>query len=452
MGGVDARPHRLRRRLILRFLAASLAIILLGPGCTPAPWYPEYFYPGTNDLVNLVSDLSFSADWKLDPTLRLLGETAALYLTFEEAADAGVAPPAVAAPQVVSTEVYRLELRSLIPGGDFTAAAAGAVSLGDVSAGWRYYPAAGLGGAGVHEILDAAHPYAITGKTLHFQTTTNTARLDFDLRDPVHGVTDGFLEDGSYLVRFTYRADDRPVILEFRDDISPVDNDTWLFYGSPDGRAPSVVTNVVVFPPESVQSEYTEIRPRGGPDYYLSFGSLVESASDIQNAYIDNVRLVRTDLLPRVELRLTYRLSLPIVGGDGSSEYALESGKYKFSVWVHDDPTVGTSPDRYRSSGIIVTVTAGDLGESAGSAVGTQTFMTVVTRGTDGWPGADAEGWARVSVETMGVQLARTVDPLAAVMVVTICPTDTTTAGGSLYDAGSILVSGPVLEFVSAGE
>ena len=420
-------------------------------GCTPAPWYPEYVYYDTTEPVNLVGDLTFAADWGLDPTLRLLGDSAALYVAFEDGTDAGVAPPVVAAPRVVSPEVYRLEIKSLIPGGDFTTATVENVPLGDVSAGWRYHPSAGLGGTGLHEILDATDPLAINGKTMHFQTTTNRSRLDYPLRDPVSGATDGFLEDASYLVRFSYRANDRPVILEFRDETSPVDNNTWLVFGGPGGAAPSVVTNIIEFPPTSILYQYTEIRPRGAADYYLSFGSLVESASDVQDAYIDDFRLVRTDLLPRAELRLTYGLSLPIEGGNGISTYSLESGSYRFSVWVHDDPTVGTAPNRYRSNALILTVTAGDLGESAGSAVGTNTFIAVVARGDTGWTD-DPTGWARVSVQTTSMQLAPTVDPLAAVMVVTISPTDFYQEGGSRYDAGSILVSGPTLEFLTAAE
>jgi hypothetical protein len=422
-------------------------------GCAPAKWFPEFFYSGTDVLVNLVADKTLAADWQPDPTLRALGNPASMYLAWEAAADASVAAPALPASVVADSSVYRLEVKSVITGGDFTALTPGPVTpLGAAAAGWRFHPAASVGGAGTHEIVAPAAPNAINGNTLHFQTPDGLSRLDFPLRDPVSGAVDGFAENASYLVRFSYRSDDKPVIFEFRDDRGPIY--TWYFHSGAgnSGNGPGDLTNLSEFPPTSILDTYYEIRPTGGADYFLTFGSRDPTRSDVQNAYVDNFRMVRTDVFPRVELRLTDQLALPVQGSGGTLAYSLESGKYRFSVWVHDDPTAGVAAGRYASRAVVLTITGGDLGGSTSSVAGTSTTTAVITRDpTTGWPGADAtSGWALLSVETGSIQVAAPADPLSPVMVLTIAPTDWSSDAGKRYDAGSLLVAAPSLEFLSA--
>jgi hypothetical protein len=263
---------------------------------------------------------------------------------------------------------------------------------------------------------------------------------------------DGFVENASYLVRFNYRSDDKPVIFEFRDDRGPIY--TWYFHSGAanSGNGPGDLSNLSEFPPASIIDTYYEIRPTGAADYFLTFGSRDRTRSDVQNAYVDNFRMVRTDVFPRVELRLADQLTFPVEGSGGALTYSLQSGKYRFSVWVHDDPTAGVSPDRYASRAVVLTITGGDLGGSTSSVAGTSTTTAVITRDpTTGWPGADATtGWAQLFVETGSIQVAQPADPLSPVMVVTIAPTDWSSDAGKRYDAGSLLVSAPSLEFLSA--
>jgi hypothetical protein len=77
--------------------------------------------------------------------------------------------------------------------------------------------------------------------------------------------------------------------------------------------------------------------------------------------------------------------------------------------------------------------------------------MAVVSKTAGAWPGQDTTtGWARISVETGSMQLVSPADPSAAVMLVTIAPTDWYSDAGKRFDAGSLLICSPVLEFLSA--
>jgi hypothetical protein len=446
-------PERARTaRLALAAAPLAAALGLLG-ACARGPVFPEYFYPGSAELVNLVSDRSFSADWTVGPSAAELGAATSLYVTFQDAsadaAAAGISAPALAAPLLASGEIYRLEIGSLASGGDFSGVAAGAVGLGTPTAGWVYSPSPDPGA--VHEILAGTEANAIDGNTLHFKTAAPASRMDYALRS---NLADGFLEGATYLARFRYRAaDGTKLVFEFRDAAYTVNDLTWIVYGGVGGAGPSHLDSIVEFPPASVASSYGVFGPDEDPAhaFFLSFGSMNAEAQFPQDAYIDDFRVLRADGPPRAELRLGYELTLPVVD-DAASFYTAKAGSYRFGIYVHDDPTAAAHPDRYLCRAFTVTIAGGNVDGDGAPIDRTVTSRTIRTRGDLGWGDAYTPGWVLVTLETDSLPLASTAAPDAAVILVTITPTDYTSEAGMLFDAGSILVSSPTLEFTSAIE
>jgi hypothetical protein len=406
---VSATPHPAKHALVLG--------VLLVAACTQGPWFPEYVNTdGT--LVNLVADRSFGSDWSLDPALGALGPASALYLGFESASELAIDPP------VAGAEVYRLESKSLLPGGDFEGEVVGPQASGDLVNGWSLWTPAGDAGS-LHAVVDSSNANAINGKTRYYKTYSAEARLDFALTDDAWGAADGFLLGASYLARFSFRAAAGQVIFEFRTDDLAVR--TWPFSADGSGSFPT-----------SGITDYASLARMSNAHHYLSFGT-IGGEGVVQEAYIDDLRLVRTDILPRVQMALGHVLTLPMYT-DPTESYTLSSGDYRFSIWVRDDPTAGAA-SRYRATGIVLEISPPQGGSTA---------IKAYTRG-DGWSGDESvEGWTRLSVDAASLNLAAAGDPGDVVLVLRVTPMDYVSGGGLQADAGSILISSPTLEFLSA--
>ena len=135
------------------------------------------------------------------------------------------------------------------------------------------------------------------------------------------------------------------------------------------------------------------------------------------NQYIDNIRLMRTDL----ELRL--RLTLPITG---TTDQDLIPGNYRFSIWVKRDPNLGNN--RFAANEV-----------SLFARTATQFFQTVRS---------DATGWANWTSLSLDIPVA-VLDAANPALELAIASTDRITANSSA--AGSVLISAPSLQLCPSG-
>ncbi|MGA2977031.1 MAG: hypothetical protein ABSF77_17120 [Spirochaetia bacterium] len=389
----------------MRRSAAWLCVFaaLLLAGCAPAT-DPFASYRG----VNLIAGISLSK-WAADQ--------GAAYMTFE--------PVSAAAPSGGSTDVYRLEIRDLVPDGDFEQSAVG---LG--ANGWTAINGGGL--PDTLEVIDGAAAHAISGHTMHFSTNQVADLISFDLRGATWGARDGFLANATYNLLFEYRTD-APLVFEYHTRTSLPDSQicTWRVGGGASGATSDPSFDNLNEFPGALYAGQSEIAVDGESNALCAFGSIDPTLGQPQEAYIDNFRVVRTDIPCRARLLLHRQ---------GDTSQPLLAGQYTFSVYVRSDPDVGTIPDRFASSSV-------SLGMLRRTPVSTD---TVVTSGwqqafQNGQDGLDFSSWTKLSIPLE----AEETDPgnSATTLELSVGPTDDT-HGAEGKDCGSILISSPSLELV----
>lgn len=368
-------------------------------GCAPAT-DPFAAYRG----VNLIASISLSK-WAADQ--------GAAYMTFE--------PVSAAAPSGGSTEVYRLEIGNLVPDGDFEQSAEGPSANG-----WT------ATGGDTLEVIDGAAAHAISGHTMHFITYDPDDLISFNLRDATWGARDGFLANAAYNLLFEYRTD-KSLVFEYHTQTSLPDSQihSWQVGGGASGATtnPSF-DNLNEFPGTS-NPGLSEIAVDGESTALCAFGSIDPTLGQPQEAYIDNFRVVRTDIPCRVRLLLRRQ---------GDTSQPLLAGQYTFSVYVRSDPDVGTTPNRFASSSV-------SLGILRRTPVSTDTVVTSGWQQTfqNGQNGLDFSSWTKLSITLEGDET----DPgnSATTLELSIGSTDDT-RGSAGKDCGSILMSSPSLELV----
>ena len=388
--------------------------------CKQIDLFPEY--RGTN----LLDDISFTS-WVPDQTTP--------YMNYEQVSGTGYEPP-IDHP---SAEVYRLEIKNLIPNGDFEASTVLAAPAATAApAGWTLVN--GGGNPDTLEVIDSGNlginggvaGGLIDNKTVHFAMDNAADRVDFDLRDAANGTVDGFLKNASYLARFNYRTDGA-LIFEFNDTV--ISLDWWKFFGGENGGKTNIkLANLLEFPPGELKGSFPETTVGDAADYYSTFGSLVTANSGPQKGYIDNVRLIRTDLMYKLRITLSYM--------DDTTE-PLISGYYRFSVYVKSDPDAGSN-NRFASDRVCIGITGG--GVSSGGTGFDESSFSSYAQYYDGQDGEDFSNWSEISVD-LALQVPNS---SSRVMELSICPTDDS-QGTLAMNAGSILISSPRLEMFPDG-
>ncbi len=390
-------------KLLLSGSAGLIVFVLLLSTCKQSDLFPEY--RGTN----LISGIAL-AKWAADQ--------GTVYMNYEQVSGTGYEPPT----GHDSADVYRLEIKNLVPNGDFENS-----TVGSAPSGWVLYPG---GGADTLKIVDSGSG-EIYDKTMHLKIKT-LDRVDFNVRDTVNGAIDGFSENNSYLVRFNYRTAGA-LVFELNDTATSLG---WLkfFGGENGGKINITIANLLEYPPAELKGLFPDETVGSASAYYFSFGSVDSGNSSPQEGYIDNFRLIRTDLKYRLRLLLSY--------ADDASE-PLISGSYRFSVYVKRDPSAGTD-NRFTSNRIDLGITGGGV-SSNGTGFDESSFSSY-KQFYDGEDGQDWSDWSQVYVD-LTLQIPNS---SSRAMEVSICPTDD--SQGSLYlDAGSILVSVPGLELFPDG-
>ncbi len=365
-------------------------------------------YRNTNLLSDSAKSFS-SSDWTPDQDTT--------YMNYEEVSGTGYEPP----DGFGNATVYRLEIKNLIPNGDFEASTAGSAPNGWIAVN-------GGGGTDTLQVVNSGDGQ-ISGKTMYFKTNNSADRMDFNIRDTTTGATDGFLTNASYLVRYDYRTDGQ-LYFEYND--TSISKYSWTFYGGPNGERPSSITNLIEFPPASIYEDFPDITVGSATTYNFTFGSLDTTKSGPQEGYIDNFRLVRTDI--------TYKLRLTLATED--TLQPLISGWYRFSIYVKRDPSAGSN-NRFQCDRITLGISGGGISESGGEITFDESTYSNYAVYYDGQDDENWSNWSLLSVDCF-VQIPENIPETEATLQLSITPTDDT-HGALNMDVGSILISSPSL-------
>ena len=399
------KPENLKKtKLYLLGIAVLFFSALSLSTCKQTDLFSEY--RGTN----LLDGISFTT-WVPDQT--------GPYMNYEQVSGTGYEPPS----DLPGEEVYRLEIKNLIPNGDFEATTAGAAPLG-----WTAYNG---GGTVTLDVIDSGSGQ-IYGKTMHFAMDNAASRVYLNLRDVSYGSADGFKADASYLIHFDYKTKNS-IIFEYNTGTVDQYTTRWKGGGGINGSLsnPSI-TNTINFPASEIEGAFPDITANMDNQYY-SFGSLEQG--QVQEGYVDNFRLIRTDLSYKLRLHLNY--------ADDTVE-PLISGYYRFSIYVKEDPSVGTIYNRFASDRVCIGITGGGV-SSDGTGFDESSFSNY-TQYYNGQDGQDWSAWTKISVD-LALQIPNS---SSRAMELSICPTDD--SKGSLnMDVGSILISSPSLEMFPDG-
>jgi hypothetical protein len=362
---------------ILISLAAMVTIMLFLWTCKNENPFSEY------DGTNLISETLLS-QWLVDDDF---------YMDFTDAS--GTCSPPSEFPQ---NPVYRLEIINLVPNGDFET---GAVTPWTTSGGTL----------SIHN-----GSYVIAGSnTMYFNAGDADNKIYVDIGTQA---ADSFVQGANYLIRYQYRTGNN-IVFEFNRDITTeyADTKTWQIWGGVNGASSNPLwSNIVDFPSSELEGSYPDIKAGSSSSYFYYFGSVTLSAQS-QSGYIDNIRLMRTDITQRVRLYL----------GIHDTSLTIVPGSYRFSVYVQTDPAAGTD-NRFEASSVTLGIESDYL----------KFDYEAFTDGTDG----DWSGWTKLNFDFY-------LDPVYndTIIELFICPCDET-QGDLSFDIGSILISSPALELL----
>lgn len=378
-------------------LAGAAVFFLALAGCPQGPG-PYENYVGVNLVEDqLVFGFPVLARWTPD--------AAATYMNF--AFYSAVDVPAGAPP---GAESWRLEIKNLVPNGDFEATVPPAAP-----AGW-----ATVGGALLETV--SVTPESLDGVTMHLSCADGTEAVDLDIRA---AAADGFPQNNTYLARFDYRANKNRVVFEYNNDPNlpvPEGSYTW----TADGDVGPTFVGRYEFPPSQIVPTVTVGLPAPDEHHYF-FNSLLSTAAHKIEVYVDNFRVIRTNQ--------TYFVRMPVA--DGEPPLPLIAGTYRFSIWVKQDPMA--APNRFPSSAVQVS-----LKRTYQTIAGEISTMTAIKVFHDGVDVDLSDGqWHKVWVDLSGHEWQTAGATVS--MEVGISPTDETLGAGSL-DCGSILIAAPGLE------
>jgi hypothetical protein len=385
-------------------LAGAAGFLLMLAGCPQGPG-PYEDYVG----VNLIED---QAVFGFGVPGRWTTDAAPVYMDFS--LEALEAPPA-GAP--VGAAVYRLEIKNLMPNGDFEATVPPAVP-----AGWG-----SVGGAVLDSLEDPTAGY-IDGVTMHLACADGTEAIDFDIRA---AAADGFLQDNTYLAQFDYRTNKNRVVFEYN-NLPNLPLPEGFYTWSANGDVGNTFDGRYEFPPVDIVPTVTVGSPIPDEHHYY-FNSLLTSVAHRIEVYVDNFRVIRTNQ--------SYFVRMPIADLE-TTPPELVAGTYRFSIWLKRDPYVTPDPlylNRFPSSAVELW-----LRRTYQTIAGETSTLTAQKAFRDGDDIDLSDGqWHKVHVDLPGHEWQT--EGATVSMEVGISPTDETLGAGSM-DSGSILIAAPSLE------
>ncbi len=359
----------MHRRSALAFFCVLIVLALAS--CVPAADFGVFIG------VNLI-DSSHAADFTL-----WTADQGSIYMNVEAVAGQSYTD---------GSQAYRLEIKNLLPNGDFDAS-----TVGSADPSWITSVITGSS-----SVVNGA----IKGNTLSF-SLPNAELLSYDLKT---GLQDGFVAGGTYLVSFDYKLDPETLLpLSYNNGSS--DYQTWS------------VTSGTAFPKPG--EEEADFFAHQSIDYF-SINTI--STGVALTGYLDNVRVARIDNTDGITCEIPFSLQ-------GRPD--LIPGTYRFSVYVKADPAAGAA-NRFPAAGVSISVDG--FPES-----GVTSVEPAVAHPTDS--GADWSSWTKVSGDFTETWIPNHSAPGTPILRLTIAATDMS-GGSRTRDVGSLLIARPMLELV----
>jgi len=374
---------------ILLIIAASAAFY----ACSQVPDLSEY--QGINYIAN--HDFT-SPEWSFDDTV----EGAYHYMGFNTDSAGAAAPPAVAVftglpNDADSGDISRLEIFNLVPDGGFETGTAGWDNNGTTTN--ATFP---QNNTDAERVLDDAG-----NDSLKFTLPAGTDILRFNLST----LDDTFIVGSNYILRlyFTRAVTNDTAVFEYNDGSDLDIISTWkpkTQTGWDDDLA-----SYTRFP--DYDSINANITAQAG--YFFCIGSFDTNEYKPQNGYIDNFRIVRSDI--NYYLRMTVPYS-------ESGRPDLYSGIYRFAVYVKGEADADATPavNRFRSSRVSLVINGKIEGFSSSEFTNT--------------------GWTRLTAQKF-IQIEK-----GGTIEIMVSPGDISGLANTL-DIGSILIASPSLYYIS---
>ena len=366
---------------ILLTILISLTIV----GCSEVTGGFEE-YAGVNLIDGHIFDPGINTDWQIS-------DVTGTYINFTDrnafADDTGLSADAIAA-----ADKSGLNIPNLVPGG---------VTAGDFENGITGWTANG-------NTIAVDSSSAIDGiNSLDFNVDDPSTMITFDLTT----LTD-FDITASYRFLFSYRLQSgNGTSLYFEvNDGSTAFSDLWTI-------KPPDTSNAYSFPYNSGTSSSVVSGLSGSPVFAIGSVGTVST----QAGYLDNFRVVRTDVSPTPLLDKSIYFNVPLTE---AGRLSLVSGTYRFSVWIRNEDTNLVTPtvaNTFPSNG--VTLRMESLSQNGHTAL----FTT-----DSSW-----SSWQQISV-TGSFEVDTTTDPAIRLSIMPALYND--------QDCGIMLIAYPQLMLI----
>ncbi len=399
----------------------------------PDDYFPEYLDK------NLLENYGFEAT-DGEGSSKWTKTTTDAYMSWEVPTEPGVPTTFTDLVTSVTTPVYRLEIKNLIPNGDFEEELVGATALArsfwvprkapTTSSDNLILVATSFTSVGTVTNL-VGDPRVLNNKAVGWDSNGNGNRLQLNLKEAAGNLW----TVGSYRVRMDLinvtggSGFELHLMVDESTTLGNVldaqDSGNWVLTTATDART--------VF---SVSKAFTV--DDSLPNRVLNFGNDSPDATTSFKGIFDNVRLVRADqeCWARTDFPSLSSGSLKLLPGS-------KVGAYTLALTVRDDATAeqtsaGHVKNRFFPQGLTVRLTA-----QVNS--GTGTYLKFFPRPAEGW--AD---WTALEME-LGFDFKVNDADLGTepALRIEISPTNNVDVSTDGRDAGSLLVTQPVLEFHS---
>ena len=383
--------------------AAALVVLALFAGCSLNDNFSAY------RSVNLISSQGFSVSGSWTPD-----DTTGTYMGFA-AVPATSAGSLTGLPAADQSSIYRLEIKNLMPDGDFSIDANGSTPTDWSSTGTSTATVTTSG---------------INGNSLLITVGSTSSSWSSYTLSAVNSLADGAIAaNGTYRLQYDFQLSQSAILPSSYDNGST----PYIFWSTR-----TFGTGVQNFPLTSSSSP--EISGQAGSSY-LTFGNLPGAPTTATpTVLLDNIRIVRSDKPLELRLNVPYR-------DPTGSRPDLISGDYRFTIYVKSDPTntlTGTSPQANRFP-----ATAVSLGVNSvinGAAVNNGAPSVHYSTGSDAinnW-----NSWTPITCDAGVIQISPPANPASTVLQLSISPTDLVSILNG-PTAGSILIAGPQLQIVT---
>ncbi len=406
MAGNDTRYFTLTA-----LIAGVAATVLVFVGCNTGSDFDEF------SGVNLIASQNFeSNEWSFADGLLtgttdpVTGEVAAIdHVAFTATAESG--------PTGVTDTVYRLEVRNLLPNGDFEDGTL-------VHNGTPWVEGTTDGSVASANAALAGTPIAGT-QSLELAFDSSLVYYALDLTG---ALLDGFISDASYSFRFLTNTNREEFNMEMNNasgagDASDADTQNQFSVVIPLSLEDTTTRVPIVGESGAVPTINTQNEITANASFVnLSFGGYFTQVASIAGRF-DNIGIVRSDK--------NYYLRLPVTLGATGRPNLASAGSYTVSVWVKEDPTTSFTPSH-------VSLGIDNTPDGPGGEFATEIELT-----------GDLTQWQEVSTSFNGFSFDAVGAVDSTVILEVLIEIGASEGDSILTEPGSLLVAGPGLEWSS---